>query len=40
MVSMRRLVEIWIWSRVEMLKEESSLRNFFVLGLCYGIKMG
>ena len=38
MVSMCVLVRSWIWGSMEMLKDESFLRNFSILDLCCGVR--
>ena len=39
MVSMRVLVQFWVWYRAVIL-EENNLRNFSILDLCHGVRVG
>ena len=33
-------VQSWIWDRAVMLKDENILKNFSVLDLCHGVRVG
>ena len=40
MLSVHVLVRTWIWGRAVMLKEESFLRDFSLLDVCCGVRVG